>query len=457
MRFNILAVLASLTLLAACNPESPEQPTTTSNPSVIYGETLKEPGMTRVAVHSSITHAQPMAGLVLFADNAREHPEYNDAISLEFSYILPCRCVTGKENEEIQYNWPYVDSILDDIASRNHQAVLRVRYVLPGSLDVDSAVPGATAVPQYIKDDEDEYHESFNQNDDGPTWYPDWDSSELKWFTKRFFTDFAERYNYDPRIAFMEVGFGHWAEYHIYGTELMFGTNFPTHEYQAEFLEHLSQVLEIPWSISIDAADDTYTPIAGNPELLALPFGLFDDSFMHRDHEGDYNEECWNSLRYTTRWQRAPMGGEISYYSHRDQRNFLNPNGLYGHTWAEQAAKYHISFMFANDAMDGSYGTPQHYLDGSLQAGYRFKVLDVMTNEDSTAVLVTNTGVAPIYREVNFSIGQISGNDSLQTLMPGDTTIVIFYASLLNGKQLEMYSPFVLDDQVIQFEADVNP
>ena len=113
--------------------------------------------------------------------------------------------------------------------------------------------------------------------------------------------------------------------------------------------------------------------------------------------------------------------------------------------------------MFANDAMAGSYGTPQHYLDGSLQAGYRFKVLDVMTNEDSTAVLVTNTGVAPIYREVNFSIGQFSANEPLNTLMPGDTTIVIFYASLLNGKPLELYSPFALDDQVIQFEADVNP
>ena len=459
MRKILFFALALLALaLTAC--EEPEPHSDPPQPD-FYGDTLDYPSLTRVDLHTSITHAQPMAGLVLFADNAKAHPEYNNAISLEFSYILPCRCVTGKAGEEIQYNWSYVDSILNDIASRNHQAVLRIRYELPGSREVDPNVPGATAVPQYIKDMED-YNESFYDNEDGDTYYADWENDELRWFTKQFIMDFANRYNFDERIAFMELGFGHWAEYHIYGTALIMGYNFPSYEYQKDFLKLVSQVLEIPWLISIDAADNNYSPIVESQELMNLPFGLFDDSFMHRNHEvadaGEeaWNEHCWMDLGYGTRWWNAPMGGEISYYTMYDQRNFLNPNGMYGHTWKEQAEKYHISFMFANNAMQGNYGTPNDYLNGSIQAGYHFKVLDVKTDRDSTVILVTNTGVAPIYRETLFSIGNIAASASLQTLLPGDTTIVMLYASLLKGKPLKLYSQYILNDQEIPFEANIT-
>ena len=75
-------------------------------------------------------------------------------------------------------------------------------------------VAGSTAVPQYIKDMED-YNETYNKNagGDGPTYYADWTNAELQWFTKQFYTDFSERYNNDPRIGFVELGFGHWSEY----------------------------------------------------------------------------------------------------------------------------------------------------------------------------------------------------------------------------------------------------
>ena len=447
-------------LLLACiscnKPDKPEppEPITTDTPDVVHSDTI--PGnLPRIPLQRTFTHAQPMTGLVLWPDQARNrHAEFGQAISLEFSYCLPSRAVTGKENEEIQYNWNYVNSLLDDIASRNHQAILRFRYEYPGNTEVDGT-PGSTAVPAYIKADP-EYHETYYVNEDGPTYYADWNSSELKWFTKQFYTDFAERYNYDPRLAFVEVGFGHWSEYHIYGTELMLGTNFPSHEYQTEFLEHIASVMEKPWLISIDAADDTYTPIVGSDELMALNFGNFDDSFMHQSHEGDYNEECWEAFGYQTRWKRAPHGGEISYYSKRDQRGFLNPNGLYGHTWEEQAAKYHISFMIANDAPGTTYGTPERFLEAALASGYKFKVLDIKGDADSTLILVTNIGVAPIYAEANFSIGQISANQSLSYILPGDTGLVTLYASMLKGKPLEIYSPAVLDDQVIEFEANVG-
>lgn len=47
---------------------------------------------------------------------------------------------------------------------------------------------------------------------------------------KKSRSDVAARYNKDPRLAFVEVGFGHWGEYHTYGTTVQHGVNFPTLE-----------------------------------------------------------------------------------------------------------------------------------------------------------------------------------------------------------------------------------
>lgn len=459
-KISIVWLVAALVCLPSCEKKEPVEP---KEPEAVPGDTVPASQMQRVALHSSLTHAQPMTGLVLWPDQAEDLDEaYRDAISMEFVYCLPCRVVTGKdEGGNIQYDWTYLEDILNDIASRNHQAILRFRYEYPGSRDVDPNRPGTTAVPQYIKDLND-YHESFNDVDgDGPTYYADWTNGELKWFTKQFFRDFAERYNYDQRIAFLEVGFGHWSEYHIYGTELYLGENFPSKEYQQEFFENLTEYMRIPWLVSIDAADNLYSPFVETPSMMAMTFGLFDDSFMHEGHEigssDGYNEENWNLIGQGTRWRKAPCGGEISYYEESDQYNFLNPAGMYGHTWEEQATKYHITFMIANDAPEGQYGTAERFKQASLATGYHFKVLDVLSDADSTCVLVTNTGVAPIYREAWFSVGNIVSGDGLDQLMPGDTMWTTLYATMLNGEPLTIYAPNIMNDQLIEFEANVEP
>ena len=417
-----------------------------------------DPNDSLVAIQSEFTHVQPMTGLVLWPDQARDrNSKYNQSISMEFSYCLPCKVVTGKENGAITYDWTWFENLLNDIASRNHQAIVRFRYEYPSGTDVDGK-RGTTAVPNYIKVLPN-YHETYaaNPGGDGPTYYADWSNSELQWFTKQFYTDFAARYGHDPRIAFLEVGFGHWAEYHIYGTELQLGVNFPSKPYQREFLLHLANVMPIPWLISIDAADDYYTPIVGSSELMRLTFGNFDDSFMHSSHEGGYNEECWDAIGQGTRWKTGVSGGEISYYSSRDQKNFLNPAGLYGHTWEEQAAKYHITFMIANDAPGSTYGTPERFLEAGLASGYRFCITEVGVTDSRTRLRVTNTGVAPIYKDAYFAIDDTRCPVSLRALLPGKTMDVAIDVPLTSSSQrLHIVCDDILPTQEIEFEADVR-
>ena len=209
-----------------------------------------------VELNRQITHVQPMTGLVLWPDEARDrHAEYGRTIQLEFSYCLPSKVVKGcNDDGTIIYDWSWFENLLDDVAGRGHQLICRFRYEYPSGRDVDGN-RGTTAVPEYIKQLPD-YNETYaaNPGGDGPTYYADWSNAELQRFTLQFYTDFAAKYAHDARLAFVEVGFGHWSEYHIYGTKLQLGKNFPSKEYQKQFFEHLSNVMaDIPWAISIDA------------------------------------------------------------------------------------------------------------------------------------------------------------------------------------------------------------
>lgn len=422
-----------------------------------------------VALKSEITHAQPMTGLVLWPHKAKElNTTHGNSIQLEFAYCLPCKVVKGcRADGSIEYDWSWFEDILDDVASRGHQLIARFRYEYPGSKDVDGKTEGMTAVPQYIKDLSD-YHETYNKvAGDGPTYYADWSNAELQRFTKLFYTDFAERYSADPRIAFLEVGFGHWSEYHIYGTTLKLGQNFPSKAFQKEFFEHLQAVMtSIPWGVSINAADTYYSPMPADKPLLEIPFGCFDDSFMHKDHEigsaDGYNERLWIAIGNDSRWKKGFAGGEVSYYTSSDQKNFLNPAGMYGHTWEEQAAKYHITFMISNDAPDGPYGTGERFLSASLATGYRFTVTRCLTDGATTEILVANTGIAPIYRDAYFAVNGCRSSESLCQLLPGEEMWVTVPCGLNlkpDGTPEQMpviESDHILPGQEIQYEASIE-
>ena len=411
------------------------------------------------SLQSHIDRALPMTGLVLWIYNANDRDAtFRKSISMEFAYCLPCKVVKGKTNGAVDYDWSSFDAMLDDIASRQHQAIVRFRYEYPSGTNVDGK-KGTTAVPDYIKALSD-YKETYSSNPggDGPTYYADWSNTELQWFTKQFYTDFCARYSHDPRLAFLEVGFGHWSEYHIYGTTLKLGQNFPSKDYQADFFRHMFQVSDgLPWCVSIDAGDDTYSPLPGNSALLGLQFGLFDDSFMHKQHEigsGDgWNEQMWNYCNGKTRWQTAPCGGEISYYSSRDQHDFLNPQGLYGVTWEQAAAKYHITFMNANDATEGSYGTPQRFLEAAHASGYKFEITTLKSNHNTTTLTITNSGVAPIYRPAYVSINGTQSDYNLMQLLPQQSQTIEFPYSKNDSLQIDIVSDFTLIN--IPYEANL--
>lgn len=396
-----------------------------------------------VALHSEITQVQPFTGIVFWTTNQNAINTLDNKIQLEFSYLIYSNIV----RQEGVYDWSSVDELLANVASNGHQAILRFRYTYPGVT--------TPSVPDYIRNLSN-YQDQIDKIEDVDTYIPDWSNQELQNFTLDFFTKFAERYDNDPRLAFVQVGFGSYSEYHLYNGPLILGGTFPSKDFQTLFLEHLNNVFnQTQWAVSIDAASSQYSPIKDNANLLNLNYGLFDDSFLHETHsisDNEYNRSSWLTFgenRATTN----VAGGELNYYSDWDQEHVLDEEGPYGFTFEEMASMYNITYMIGNDQLQ--YQTVNRIEEAAKATGYQFEVTKYETNGTDTKVTITNTGIAPIYYDAYPAIGNIKSNESLKGLSSGNTKVFTIN-TIATGEDLEIDCDRLVNGQQIQFKANIE-
>ena len=413
----------------SCGEEPVVEPDTDSG-------TVPEGYDTRVPLQSAITHVQPMTGIVLWSTSGSNKKDY---VQLEFSYMLYNTVCKEKD----VFDWTPMDNLLKEVASRGHQAVVRFRYTYPGY---------SCAVPDYIKSWPG--YEATNAKSEGRnTEFPDWRCEELQRFHMEFHRRFAERYDKDPRLAFVETGFGLWAEYHIYDGPCVIGKTFPSHDFQAQFLPKMDEWFQdTPWMFSIDASDSKYAPFHKKKELLDLNFGNFDDSFMCEDWSG-YNWSGWKFFG-EERYKKAPAGGEFSYYSDYDQKHVLDKAGMYGRVFEDVVAKVHMTFIIGNDQPGKQ--TPERIAEAAMSMGYRFEVRDFRIKEGKgAAVLIANVGVAPIYRDAFVEVEGARGDFNLRTLMPGEEAWVTIPCSASKASRPVIACDHLVSGQEIQYQADI--
>ncbi len=391
-----------------------------------------------IRLRSQITKVQPMTGIVLWSDNPKAIKQA-DSIALEFRYCGYDEVVDAHG----RYDFSKIDQVLDDIASRNHQAVLRFHFCYVGK---------ETTVPEFIRSRSD-YQETVGKSEKKTTHFCDWSNQALQEFTLQFYSRFAQRYDSDPRIAFLQTGFGLWAEYHIYSGPRKLGKTFPSKAFQDRFLRHMSASFRhLPWSISIDAADSAYSPLEDNADLLSLSFGVFDDSFLCKPHARE-NAVNWRILG-PQRWRQHPAGGEFSYYTRMDQKLALADQGPHGVSFEQAAEQFHISYMIGNDQL--RFQPAERLREAASSTGYRFRVTEATLADGRLRLRVVNEGVAPIYRDAYFNAGGKMAKRSLRGLLPGQTL-----ACEINGvttadiESISIRSDAILPTQVIQFAADL--
>ncbi len=388
-----------------------------------------------IPLKSAVSTVQPMTGIVLWETN---ESVATAPIQLEYAYFRYDQVVDA----EGQWDWSELDATLDRIAGRGHQAIIRWH---------DTYVGKATGVPKHIKSDAT-YRETVGKSEGKKTSFPDWTHEGWREFLLNFFTTFAKRYDNDARIAFVQVGFGLWAEYHIYDGPMELGKTFPSQAYQSQFLKHIHGCLRVtPWMISVDAAGE-HSPLHEDDDLLTLRFGLFDDSFNHRRHAKE-NEPNWNRLG-RQRWKLSPAGGEFSFFEKRDQSSALAPKGPHGETFERQASRFHISFMIGDD--QPSFQPPNRIREAGMALGYRFRVTKLEAASSEVRIAIANQGIAPIYFDAYPTIDGIPSSTSLKGLLPGQLIECAVAYQGEHPEKVTISSPRLVKGQQIQFDADCN-
>ena len=389
----------------------------------------------RLTLKSRITSPQPMTGIVLWTTNAAVKTA---PIQLEFTYMRYDQVVKGRG----QYDWSELDKLLDQVAGRGHQLILRWH---------DTYVAQTNGLPKYLQQLPG-YAGITAKSEGKQTGFPDWSHPEAQAFLLEFFSQYAQRYDRDPRIAFLQVGFGLWSEYHIYDGPFQLGKTFPSKELQARFANHLAGALtQTPWLISIDAAAAERSPYAEQPELLKLRFGLFDDSFNHAKH-AKINEPNWRVMGMD-RWQHSPTGGEFSFYTKGDQKRALAPQGANGQPFEKQAQQFHISFMLGDAQPE--YQSSERIAQASMACGYQFKLLELQRSGKSTVGTITNTGIAPIYFDAYPAMRGVRAHDSLKHLLPGQSKRFTI-DSVGDSRDFSIECDRLVPGQRIQFAADIE-
>ena len=437
IRTILLSTLIAISLSACDSSDTASTDPTDSNTSTT-GQNSDE--FITISLQSEIDQVQPLTGIALWAESWNNSSLKNTAgyIQLEYAYMRPSDVITGVG----KYDWSHVETLLNEVAARDHQAILRWYYVYPGETE--------TAVADYIKEYND-YNETIALSEGNDTAFPDWSHQALQDATIDFYSAFALKYDGDPRIAYLQVGFGLWGEYHIYSPGEVLGENFPSKAFQTTFLNHMAKSFNVlPWSISIDAGDSSNTPIADSETLLSLEFGNFDDSFMHQQHD-DYNESMWELFDHEARYIDSPHGGELSYYSSYDQQHALDEQGMYGRTYEALSEQFHISYMIGND--QPSYQTDERIKAAGLANGYKFEVTHFETSSTQAKVMVRNIGIAPIYYDAYITVNDVRSDKSLTSLLPGESAEYLVEAG---GSEalLSISSDYILEGQIIQYQAD---
>ena len=445
-RNNLLNVLITLSLsvslltLVACGSSNNNESPATSKPDA---DPITTSDFTPISLKSTINNVQPMTGIVFWADNSSALDNLGDTVQLEFSYILYSDIV----QQVGQYNWQVLDDLLDGIAGRGHQAILRFRYTYPGYT--------AVSVPDSIANSAD-YNIMIDKVEEQDTFLPDWSNTALQDFTLQFFVDFAARYDGDPRLAMLQVGFGSYAEYHLFDGPVSLGSNFPSKTFQVSFFETMiANFTDTQWSVSIDAANDHYTPLSSNSTLLDAKFGLFDDSFMHETHsssDSEYNRNYWLFFG-SERYQASMAGGEFSYYSDYDQQHVLSlPSGPWGRTFESFAEQYNISYIIGNNQY--GYQSATRIKEASMATGYKFNINSFAASSTQTRVTISNTGIAPIYYDAYPTIDGTRASISLKGLLPGHT-LDFEFAVGGSAPLLSIESDHLVAGQSIEYSADL--
>lgn len=368
--------------------------------------------------------ANPLKGLVPYQGDHRDRFPH----TMEFNYVPYSALVKGYED----FDWQPMETLLDDIASRGHQAVFRVFLEYPGKTGV---------LPEFLIKDGLQVHKYLNTNTQplapAEVETPDYEDRNLRRSLRSFIAALGRRYDGDPRIGFITAGLlGTWGEWHTHPRAELFASKTVQREvmdaYEAAFRA-------TPVLLRYPAGAEDHQK-AKNADR---GFGYHDDSFAWATLPTGRKGDGWFYLSALQaagpdaegKWKTHPIGGEIRPEAWG--KVFDPTPGLSQiQDFRECVEATHVTWLMDS----GMFRSPpsadrrQRAEEGVRRMGYEFHVRavtisDVQHRQVSVSLEIENRGVAPFYYPWGAEYGLLTdgkvrrtfpGGGKLTGLLPGD-------------------------------------
>jgi len=366
----------------------------------------------------------PLKGLVPYQADVRGFFPH----SMEFNYLSYGELVRGYDD----FHWQPMESMLDDIASRGHQAVFRIYLEYPNKKG---------GIPKFLIEDGLTVHSYLNTNTQplppAQVETPDYEDPNLRRSLKNFIAAMGAKYDGDPRIGFITAGLlGTWGEWHTYPRDELFASKTVQNEvmdaYEAAF--HKTPVL-----LRYPAGEKAW----GKAPNAQRGFGYHDDSFAWATlHTGKEDEE-WFFMTLLqaagpeamTKWKSAPIGGEIRPEAWGKVFD-AKPRSAKIQNFIECVEATHASWLMDSGMFEKKQKPDriERAIQQVRRLGYEFHCPGVTLLEEKPGQLaidleVENRGVAPFYYDWPVEFGCLRDGKAAATaiadgklmgLLPGD-------------------------------------
>ena len=328
----------------------------------------------------------PLKGFVPYAGQGRDFPH-----SLEFGYLSLASLMTGPTT----FDWAPMERLLDGIASRGCQGVLRVYMEYPNK---------PSGVPEYLVKEGVQVRAWTNTNTQplppALDHTPDYEDPRLREALKNFIAALGARYDGDPRIGFITAGLlGTWGEWHCHPHSEWFASK----TVQAEVMDAYEAAFKKTPVLLRSPASDNDPARASNGRRS---FGYHDDSFAWSTLETGGKDDAWIFLTAMRkagameRWRTSPIGGEI--------RPELWPcmwkkeGCKEGQDFARCVRETHASWLMeSSTSRTLAPDERERALAAAQSLGYELQIVKATAALKGRAldvsVTITNRGVAPFY------------------------------------------------------------
>ncbi len=399
----------------------------------------------------------PLKGLVPYQGDVRDRFPH----SLEFNYIPYSALVKNFDD----YDWQPLEQLLNDVASRGHQAVIRIFLEYPDKSGI---------IPPFLINSGLKVHRYLNTNTQpfppAQVETPDYENANLRKSLKNFIAAFGKKYDGDPRLGFITAGLlGTWGEWHTYPREELFASKTVQNEVLSAY-ESAFKITPVLLRYPAGKNDEQKAPNANRN------FGYHDDSFAWATlHTGKQDEEWFflTALKQAgklaqEKWKTHPIGGEIrpeAWGIVFDEQ----PSNPQVQDFQRCVHETHVSWLMDSGMFQKKQSTDRirRATDQVRQMGYEFHIplatlqvapLNSKSLNSTTSshtlnieVKVENRGVAPFYypwkteyallaSKTNKPITTLQGNGLLTELLPNSPARTWRESFDLNGLPAGQYT-----------------